>query len=419
MNGIFWIILIALILDFTIQFFSTVLNIRSLKSNPPLGLEDVYEDEKYRKSQEYTRIQSHFGLIVNSFKIVLLLTFWFIGGFNYVDQAVRLMEWNEIGNGIAFIGIFAMLSMIFNIPLDLYATFVIEDKFGFNKTTYSTFISDNLKSIFLSVIIGAPFLIGILYFFEYTGSLSWLYAWIFVTVISFAISIIGPIWIMPIFNKFTPLESGELKNAIIEYAKTVNFTYGNIYVIDGSKRSAHSNAFFTGFGKTKRIALFDTLIEQLSSDEIVSVIAHEVGHNKKRHIVSGMALGILHTGILLFLFSLVMENQFLFEAFFMESTSIYASLVFFGLLFTPVELVISTVIQFISRRNEYQADQWTVETIVDKQNLVSALKRLAANNLANLSPHPLFVTLNYSHPPLFNRIESINSVVRWQRESND
>jgi STE24 endopeptidase len=271
----------------------------------------------------------------------------------------------------------------------------------------------------LSIIIGAPFLIGILYFFEYTGSLSWLYVWIFVTVISFAISIIGPIWIMPIFNKFTPLESGELRNAIIEYAKTVKFTYGNIYVIDGSKRSAHSNAFFTGFGKTKRIALFDTLIEQLSSDEIVSVIAHEVGHNKKRHIVSGMALGILHTGILLFLFSLVMENKVLFEAFFMESTSIYASLVFFGLLFTPVELVFSTVIQFISRRNEYQADQWAVETIVDKQNLVSALKKLAANNLANLSPHSLFVTLNYSHPPLFNRIESINSVVRWQRESNN
>ena len=412
MNGIFWLILIALILDFTTRFFSTILNMRYLKSSPPLGLEDVYEDEKYRRSQEYTRVQSYFGLIVNSIKIVLLLTFWFVGGFNYIDQAVRLMEWNEIGNGIAFIGIFAMLSMIFNIPLDLYATFVIEDKFGFNKTTYLTFVLDTLKSIFLTVIIGAPFLIGILCFFEYTGSLSWLYAWIFVTVISFVILIIGPIWIMPIFNKFTPLESGELRNTIIEYAKTVNFTFGNVYVIDGSRRSAHSNAFFTGFGKTKRIALFDTLIQQLSADEIVSVIAHEVGHNKKRHIGSGMALSILHTGVLLFLFSLVMEKQFLFEAFFMENTSIYASLVFFGLLFTPVELVISPVMQFISRRNEYQADQWAVETTADKQSLISGLKKLAANNLANLSPHPLFVTLNYSHPPLFNRIRSINSLLR-------
>ena len=253
--------------------------------------------------------------------------------------------------------------------------------------------------------------------FEYSGY-AWLVCWAAVTLFSISVTFIAPAWIMPLFNKFTPLESGELRNAIIEYAKTVNFTYGNIYVIDGSRRSAHSNAFFTGFGKTKRIALFDTLIQQLSADEIVSVIAHEVGHNKKRHIESGMALGILHTGILLFLFTLVMEKQFLFEAFFMENTSIYASLVFFGLLFTPVELVISPVIQFISRRNEYQADQWAVETTADKQSLISGLKKLAANNLANLSPHPLFVTLNYSHPPLFNRIESINSVLRWQREPN-
>ena len=412
MNGIFWIILIALILGFTIRFFSTVLNMRSLKSNPPLGLEDVYEGEKYSESQEYTRVKSLFGLIVSSLKIVILLTFWFIAGFNYIDQVVRLMEWNEIGNGIAFIGIVAMLSIIVNIPLDLYATFVIEDKFGFNKTTYLTFVLDALKSIFLTVIIGAPFLIGILCFFEYTGSLSWLYAWIFVTVISFVISIIGPIWIMPIFNKFTPLKPGALRNAIMAYAKTVNFTFGNVYVIDGSRRSAHSNAFFTGFGKTKRIALFDTLIQQLSVDEIVSVIAHEVGHNKKNHVESGMALGILNTGILLFLFSLVMEKQVLFEAFFMENTSIYASLVFFGLLFTPVELVISPVMQFISRRNEYQADQWAVETTADKQSLISGLKKLASNNLANLSPHPVFVTLNYSHPPLFNRIKSINSLLR-------
>jgi STE24 endopeptidase len=222
---------------------------------------------------------------------------------------------------------------------------------------------------------------------------------------------------MPIFNKFTPLESGELRTAIVEYAKSVKFTYGNIYVIDGSKRSAHSNAFFTGFGKTKRIALFDTLIEQLSTDEIVSVIAHEVGHNKKRHVVSGMALGVLHTGVLLFLFSLVMENQSLFEAFSMKSTSIYASIVFFGLLFTPIELIISPVMHFISRRNEYQADQWAVETTTSKNNLISGLKKLAAENLANLSPHPAFVMLNYSHPPLFNRVASISSLLCCQKES--
>ena len=416
MNGIFWVILTALILDYAIGLLSTILNVRSLKSMPPSALEDVYESEEYRKSQEYTRVQSIFGLIVSSFKLVLLLTFWLIGGFNYVDQAVRLMGWNEIWNGMAFIGILATFAAILNIPLGLYSTFVIEQRFGFNKTTYSTFILDTLKGLLLSIIIGAPLLMGVLYFFEYTGSLSWLYVWVFVTVISFVISIIGPIWIMPIFNKFTPLQSGELRNAIVEYAKKVNFTYGNIYVIDGSKRSAHSNAFFTGFGKTKRIALFDTLIEQLSTDEIVSVIAHEIGHNKKRHVVSGMALGIIHTGAILLMFSLVMENQSLFDAFFMKSTSIYASIVFFGLLFTPIELIISPVMQFISRRNEYQADQWAVETTTSKPSLISGLKKLASENLANLSPHPAFVILNYSHPPLLSRIESINSQIRRQKD---
>ena len=417
MNGIFWVILITLILNFSVGLFSTILNVLSLKSIPPVELEDVYQGEEYRKSQRYTRVQSLFGLTGSTIKFVLLLTFWLSGGFNYIDQTVRLMEWNEIWNGVAFFGILATFVLILNIPLGLYSTFVIEQRFGFNRTTYSTFVLDTLKGVFLYIIIGIPLLIGILYFFEYSGPLSWLYVWIFLTVISFVISIIGPIWIMPIFNKFTPLESGELRNAIVEYAKKVNFTYGNIYVIDGSKRSAHSNAFFTGFGKTKRIALFDTLIEQLSTDEIVSVIAHEVGHNKKRHVVSGMALGVLHTGVLLFLFSLVMENQSLFEAFSMKSTSIYASIVFFGLLFTPIELIISPVMHFISRRNEYQADQWAVETTTSKNNLISGLKKLAAENLANLSPHPAFVMLNYSHPPLFNRVASISSLLCCQKES--
>lgn len=409
MNAVFWIILIALISDFVIGALSTMLNTRSLDASAPIGLETIYDSQDYRKSQEYTRVQSRFGLIVSSLKLAMLLTFWFIGGFNYIDQLIRVMEWNEIWNGMAFIGILTMLFMVLNLPAELYATFVIEARFGFNTTTYSTFALDTLKSVCLSIILGIPFLVGILYFFEYAGSLSWLYAWLFITVISLAISVIAPIWIMPIFNKFTPLESGALRSSIIEYASKVNFTYGNVYVIDGSKRSAHSNAFFTGFGKTKRIALFDTLIDQLSIDEIISVIAHEVGHNKKRHIVFGMTLGILHTGALLFLFSLVMKNQYLFEAFFMDDVSVYASLVFCSLLFTPIELVISPVMNFFSRRNEYQADQWAIETTIDRKTLISGLRKLAANNLANLSPHPLFVTLNYSHPPLSKRIEAINS----------
>tara|TARA_B100001123_G_C15326606_1_gene1029755 strand:+ start:1619 stop:2860 length:1242 start_codon:yes stop_codon:yes gene_type:complete len=407
MNIIFWIILIALVIDFAIGLVSTILNLRSLQTKPPETLADIYDDTEYKTSQEYTLAQSKFGLLTGSIKLVLLLVFWFAGGFNYIDERVLEFGWNDIWSGVAFIGIISIALLILNIPLSLYSTFVIEERFGFNKTTYKTYILDTVKSIVLSLVIGLPCLIAILYFFEYTGDYSWLYVWIFISITSLVISIIGPIWIMPIFNKFTPLETGELRDAIVEYAKMVDFKFNNIYVIDGSKRSAHSNAFFTGFGKTKRIALFDTLIDQLDTKEIVSVIAHEVGHSKKKHVLLGISMGIIHTGILLFALSLMLESEMLFDAFFMKNTSIYASIVFFGFLFTPIEMVVSLFMQSISRRNEHEADYWAVSTTTNEINLISGLKKLAQKNLSNLSPHPLYVTLNYSHPPLSRRIESI------------
>ena len=407
MNIIFWIILIALVIDFAIGLVSTILNLRSLQTKPPDTLADIYDDKEYKTSQEYTLVQSKFGLLTGSIKLVLLLVFWFAGGFNYIDELVLEFGWNDIWSGVAFIGIISIALLILNIPLSLYSTFVIEERFGFNKTTYKTYILDTIKSIVLSLVIGLPCLIAILYFFEYTGDYSWLYVWIFISITSLVISIIGPIWIMPIFNKFTPLEAGELRDAIVEYAKMVDFKFNNIYVIDGSKRSAHSNAFFTGFGKTKRIALFDTLIDQLDTKEIVSVIAHEVGHSKKKHVLLGISMGIIHTGILLFTLSLMLESEMLFDAFFMKNTSIYASIVFFGFLFTPIEMVVSLFMQSISRRNEHEADYWAVSTTTNEINLISGLKKLAQKNLSNLSPHPLYVTLNYSHPPLSRRIESI------------
>jgi len=407
MNFIFFIILGAIILDFLIGSLSAILNIRYLKTDLPEGLEDVYDIEEYRTSQEYTRTQLRFSLVVSFWKIGIFLIFWFAGGFNYLDQMVRGIGVSDVWTGVAFMVVLSIINTLSSIPFDLYGIFVIEEKFGFNKTTYSVYILDKIKVTLISAVIGIPMLIGILYFFENTGAMSWLYVWLFVIFVSFSIQVIAPVWIMPIFNKFTPLEAGELRNAIIGYVDKVKFTYSNIYIIDGSRRSAHSNAFFTGFGKTKRIALFDTLMDQLSTDEIVSVIAHEVGHNKKGHILMGMVLSIVHIGIMLFLLSLMLENRSLFDAFFMEEPSIYASIVFFALLFTPVDLVISPILQWISRRNEYQADDWAIATIADGENLVSGLKKLAAKNLANLSPHPMFVMLNYSHPPLLDRIKSM------------
>ena len=407
MNGIFWIIFVALLLDYFIGLFSTILNLRQLRSTPPAELEDVFAIDEYARSQEYTRVRSRFGLVSSSKGLVMLLIFWLIGGFNYIDELSRLIGWNEISSGITFIGIIAVVTFISNLPFDLYSTFVIEERFGFNKTTYLTYVLDTLKGLLLSVVIGVPLLSGVLYFFEYMGSVAWLYVWVFVTFVSLVLSVVVPVWIMPLFNKFTLLQPGILRESIVEYAKKVDFKFGNIYIIDGSRRSAHSNAFFTGFGKTKRIALFDTLVDQLSVEEILSVIAHEVGHNKKRHVVYGLLLGILHTGALLFLLSLTIENKLLFEAFFMDNVSIYASIVFFGLLMTPIELAITPLMQLVSRRHEYEADRWAVQTTADRSILVSGLKKLAANNLSNLSPHPLFVVLHYSHPPLLERIKAI------------
>ena len=407
MNIIFWIILVAVMSEFLLGSLSVILNLRSLKTSPPVGLEDVFAADEYQRSQEYTRVQSRFGLLVGFFDLVILVIFWFGGGFNYIDQEVRALGFNGIITGILFVGVLLTVNTLIKMPFSLYGTFVIEERFGFNKTTYITYLIDAIKGTLVSAAILIPLLAGVLYFFEYTGSMAWLYVFTFLTLTTLFIQVIAPVWIMPIFNKFTPLDEGALRDAIIDYASKVNFKFGNIYVIDGSRRSAHSNAFFAGFGKTKRIALFDTLIDQLTTSEIVSVIAHEVGHNKKRHIISGVVLGILQTGIFCFLLSLFIENKELFDAFFMEETSIYASLLFFGLLITPINLIVGPVMAAISRKHEYEADNWAVETTEDRNNLIEGLKKLAEKNLSNLSPHPFFVILNYSHPPLLDRINTI------------
>ena len=407
MNIIFWIILVAVMSEFLLGSLSVILNLRSLKTSPPVGLEDVFAADEYQRSQEYTRVQSRFGLLVGFFDLVILVIFWFGGGFNYIDQEVRAFGFNGIITGILFVGVLLTVNTLIKMPFSLYGTFVIEERFGFNKTTNFTYLIEAIKGTLVSAAILIPLLAGVLYFFEYTGSMAWLYVFTFLTLTTLFIQIIAPVWIMPIFNKFTPLDEGALRDAIIDYASKVNFKFGNIYVIDGSRRSAHSNAFFAGFGKTKRIALFDTLIDQLTTSEIVSVIAHEVGHNKKRHIISGVVLGILQTGIFCFLLSLFIENKELFDAFFMEETSIYASLLFFGLLITPINLIIGPVMAAISRKHEYEADNWAVETTEDRNNLIEGLKKLAEKNLSNLSPHPFFVILNYSHPPLLDRINTI------------
>ncbi|MFQ5824867.1 MAG: M48 family metallopeptidase [bacterium] len=406
------IILTTIIISYLLSLITEALNLKALREDLPEEFEGVYDAEAYKKSQEYTRVKTKFGFITSTFSIALTLIFWFAGGFNFLDQIVRSWNLHIILTGIAYIGILIFIKALLSLPFSIYATFVIEERFGFNKTTPVTFVTDILKELMLAVVLGGPLLAGVLAFLQYAGALAWVYCWIATTIFILFVDFIAPTWIMPLFNKFTPLEDGELKKAIISYAHSVKFALQNVFVMDGSKRSSKTNAFFTGFGKNKRIALFDTLIEKHTVPELVAVLAHEIGHYKKKHILQGMIISIIHMGVMFFLLSIFISHEGLFTAFYMEHISIYAGLIFFGMLYAPIELILSIFMQIFSRKNEYEADRFAVETIENYNSMVEALKKLSVHNLSNLTPHSLYVFLNYSHPPTLERIKAIRELAK-------
>ena len=404
------IILFTIIGSYLLGLITNWFNIKHLSLELPQEFEGIYDSEAYKKSQEYTEVNTKFGFLTSTLSLILTLVFWFMGGFNYLDLLVRNWDLGPIVSGLIYIASLVLLKSLFSLPFSVYSTFVIEERFGFNKTTVRTFILDILKSLFLSVLLGLPLLAGLLYFFEATGNLAWLYAWIATTVFSLIIQFIAPTWIMPLFNKFVPLEEGELNEAILSYTEKTQFPLKGIFVMDGSKRSSKSNAFFTGFGKNKRVALFDTLISKHSVGELVSVLAHEVGHFKKKHILKNMIISILHMGLVFYLLSLFLSHEGLFDAFYMAHMSVYAGLIFFSMLYAPIEMILSIVMQISSRKNEYEADRYATETTENAENMINALKKLSRDNLSNLTPHPVYVFLNYSHPPVLKRIEAIRKL---------
>lgn len=400
-----------MLLGFILDLIADVLNLGSLKTTLPAEFEGIYDQDTYANSQKYTRVRTKYGFIISTFNLIITLLFWFSGGFNWLDQLVRSLGYGSIITGLLFIGFLIVAKSIISLPFSLYSTFVIEEKFGFNKTTLQTFFIDLFKSLLLGTIIGLPILALLLLFFDSFGELAWLYAWIAVTAISLILQFVAPTWIMPLFNKFEPLEEGELKSSIDAYSEKVNFPMKGVFVMDGSKRSSKSNAFFTGFGKNKRIALFDTLIENHTASELVAVLAHEVGHYKRKHIIQNMIISILHTGLLFFVLSLFLDSDMLFDAFYMSEKSVYAALIFFGLLYTPVEMILSLIMQISSRKHEFEADAFAADTIENPEDMVNVLKGLSKDNLSNLTPHPFYVFLHYSHPPVIKRIQAIRAHV--------
>lgn len=409
MNTYAWIILTALLAEHLLKLAANRLNLSSLSSELPDEFRGTYDEADYARSQDYTRARTRFDTWVTSFDLLVLLVFWFAGGFTWLDVWTRSLGLGELATGLVFIGALALAGKIIALPASYYSTFVIEERFGFNRSTRSTFWADQLKGLALSAILGGLLLAAILWILGALGEAAWLWCWATTTIFTLVAMFLAPTWIMPLFNKFEPLEDGELKRAILEYARSVSFPLEGIFVIDGSKRSSKANAFFTGFGKNKRIALYDTLIDGQTTDELVAVVAHEIGHYKRGHILKSLALGIAHFGALFWLLSRFLTDPQLFEAFGVAEPSTHAGLLFFALLFTPIELVLSLLMSAFSRKNEFEADAFAAQTTHRPGDLVAALKKLSVENLNNLTPHPFYVWLHYSHPPVLARIAALRA----------
>ena len=408
MNWIAWTILCFLLADFLLQRSADRLNLKAASDRIPEPFQGFFDPDAYRRSQAYLRANTRFGQVVASVDLLVLLTFWFGGGFAWVDAWIRSFGWGPLGTGLAYIGVLAGFKSLIDQPFSLYATFGIEQRFGFNTTTPATWLKDRLKGLILVILLGVPLLCGVLFLFQYAGAMAWVWCWALITLFMLGVQFVAPTWIMPLFNRFEPLPQGELRDAILNYARSIGFSLDNIYVMDGSQRSSKSNAFFTGFGRHRRIVLLDTLVAGHTTAELVAVLAHEMGHYKMRHLLKMMLAGIVQTGATLYLMSVVIHTPALFEAFFVQQPSVHAGLVFFGLLYAPVDFFLSLITRAVSRRHEYAADRFAAATTGRSTPLIDALKKLSVHNLSNLSPHPLQVCLNYSHPPVLQRIAALN-----------
>lgn len=413
-NAFALFIIITLFLLWNLDFIATLLNLRALKPELPEEFVGIYDADKYAQSQNYTRTGECFGIVKSIASLAILLIFWFAGGFGYLDQLLRGLGYSEIITGLLFIGLLIIGNSILQLPFEIYSTFVIEARYGFNKTTPKTFIIDHLKGFLLGILIAAPILALILWIFA-SVSHAWFWAWLAFTLIQLGLTYLAPTYIMPIFNKFEPLEDGELKSAITDMAKKCDFPLTEIHIMDGSKRSTKSNAFFTGFGKNKKIALFDTLIKNHTTAGLVGVLAHEIGHFKCKHIIQRMVVGILQTAVIFYLLGLFTTPDSsiakeLFAAFQVDHVSVYAGLFFFTILFTPVSRLLAVLANMTSRKHEFEADAYAAKAQGTPDHLVGALKQLASDNLANLTPHPFTVFLDYSHPPMLTRINALKSL---------
>jgi STE24 endopeptidase len=405
---IFYLIIGILILDFIADKILDHLNAKHYDDVVPSELNDVYNEDEYKKSQAYKKTNYKFSIINSLFSIVITLAFFLLGGFEYVDIIARSFSENPIWIALIFFGIIMIGSDIISTPFSYYHTFVIEEKFGFNKTTRKLFFIDKIKGLLMTVVLGGGILALIIWFYQLTGKNFWLDAWGAVAVFTIVMNMFYTKLIVPLFNKQTPLEDGELKSQIENYALKVGFNLNKIFVIDGSKRSTKANAYFSGFGSQKQVTLYDTLINDLDPEEIVAVLAHEVGHYKRKHIIFNLASSILLTGVTLFILSLFINIPELSLGIGVSTPSFHAGLIAFAILYSPISEITGLIMNYFSRKFEYQADDYAKMTFSGKP-LISSLKKLTKNSLSNLTPHKAYVFVHYSHPTLLQRIKNLSA----------
>lgn len=402
-HTIFYIIIGIILFDYCFERILDYLNSTSWSNKLPNSLVGIYNEDEYLKSQNYNRVNDKFDILTSSFSLLIILLMLLFQGFALVDGWVSTITENVIIGALIFFAIIGFASDILSTPFDIYGTFVIEEKFGFNKTTKKLYVLDKLKGWLLSALLGGGIFSLIIWIWTRTGSYFWLIAWGVITAITIFMTMFYSNVIVPLFNKQTPLEDGELKTAIEAFSKKAGFELTNIYVIDGSKRSTKANAYFTGIGPKKRIVLYDTLINDLSTNEIVAVLAHEIGHYKKKHVLVGLLIGLLQTGIMLYIFSLFVSSPVLSQALGVNHPKFHIGMIAFGILYTPFSFILGIGMNVISRKNEYQADAYAAKFGLSNE-LGAALKKLSVKSLSNLTPHPLYVFFHYSHPTLLQRL---------------
>jgi STE24 endopeptidase len=405
---LFYIIVAVIILDFIVEKILDTLNAKHFDDPIPPELEDVYDEQEYKRSQDYKKERYRFGIITSTFSLLLMLAFLFFDGFAWVNDIAEGFSNNSIVVALIFFGIIFLASDLLTLPFSWYSTFVIEEKYGFNKTTPRLFFIDKLKSWGLMIVVGGGILALIVWFYQWAGSDFWWYAWILVTIFTVFVNMFYARLIVPLFNKQTPLPEGSLRSKIEAYAQKVGFELDNIFVIDGSKRSTKANAYFSGFGKEKRITLYDTLVNDLEEEEIVSVLAHEVGHYKKNHVIANLAAAIITTGFTLWLLSLFVGNPLLSNALGVAEPSFHIGLIAFGILYSPISEITGLIMNYLSRKFEYQADNFARNTY-DGSALISSLKKLSKSSLSNLTPHKAYVFVHYSHPTLLQRYKNLRA----------